>query len=505
MAKSAALMQLLIPLLSLLTFSRITAAQAPSKIYGVNLGSWLVLEPWMLPNEWQSMGGQSCSDCSTCIGSEFALAAAFPNDVDQRFATHWSTWFTQNDVNQLQSLGINTVRIPLGYWIVEPLVHRSTEHYPRGGIKFLTSGLDMLRKAGIRAILDHHALPGVQVAGQAFTGHCTNNVQFYTSSNYNRALTWTAVMTFLTQLHPNYQSVFSIEAANEPIMNAAQTPGYGTFQKNFVKTVRAMECLIGVKVSGCSIPGTPTASNLGARLKTAAQTNPSGWFSSTIVKALNNSLPMLQFVENEIGWVPDFSAGSQRSPITTKLVLYLSSFMDVLWQYNNPPNPSAAAIGSQGYDHHLYYRLVSVLVSALSDPLTLATFSRGSFGGVAPSDPTDYLKNVCNRNDVQQDNSLKDSPMWYGEWALSTQFSATDAFLKQWADAQKLAYSAGAGWIFWSFKIEAGNPLERQWSYVEGVNLGYLTKDPSQYNDPNVCVPYRTSTPKRRHAYRRDH
>ena len=25
----------------------------------------------------------------------------------------------------------------LGYWIVEGLVDRSTEHYPRGGIKFL--------------------------------------------------------------------------------------------------------------------------------------------------------------------------------------------------------------------------------------------------------------------------------------------------------------------------------------------------------------------------------
>ena len=32
------------------------------------------------------------------------------------------------------------------------------------------NGLDMLRKAGIQAILDHHALPGVQVAGQMFTG-----------------------------------------------------------------------------------------------------------------------------------------------------------------------------------------------------------------------------------------------------------------------------------------------------------------------------------------------
>jgi len=34
--------------------------------------------------------------------------------------------------------------------------------------------------------------------------------------------------------------------------------------------------------------------------------------------------------------------------------------MDILWQHNNPANPSDAAIGPQAYDHHLYYRLVQV-------------------------------------------------------------------------------------------------------------------------------------------------
>ena len=33
------------------------------------------------------------------------------------------------------------------------------------------------------------------------------------------------------------------------------------------------------------------------------------------------------------------------------------------------------------------------------------------------------------------------------EWALSTQFNATDKFLKKWADAQKVSYSKGAGWL----------------------------------------------------------
>ena len=48
-----------------------------------------------------------------------------------------------------------------------------------------------------------------------------------TDYNYGRALIWTAVMTFMSHLNPQFDSVFSIEAANEPLMNATQTPGLG--------------------------------------------------------------------------------------------------------------------------------------------------------------------------------------------------------------------------------------------------------------------------------------
>jgi len=48
---------------------------------------------------------------------------------------------------------------------------------------------------------------------------------------------------------------------------------------------------------------------------------------------------------------------------------------------------------------------------------------------------------------IQNDAALGNAPLWFGEWGLSTQFNATDAFLNQWADAQKWAYSQSAGWM----------------------------------------------------------
>jgi hypothetical protein len=42
---------------------------------------------------------------------------------------------------------------------------------------------------------------------------------------------------------------------------------------------------------------------------------------------------------------------------------------------------------------------------------------------------------------VEADAALGNSPLWFGEWAITTNFNASDAFLNKWADAQKLAYS----------------------------------------------------------------
>ncbi|KAI0630905.1 glycoside hydrolase family 5 protein [Trametes polyzona] len=448
---------------------RQAAAAIPDKIYGVNLGGWLVLEPWMLPAEWASMGGESCGTCTDCIGSEFALVQANPKNADRLFEKHWSTWFTQDDVNQLRAAGINTVRIPLGYWILERLVDRKTEFYPRGGIRHLQRGLQMLKDAGIQAILDHHAPPGVQTPNQSFTGHCTTDVEFYTEYNYHRALVWTAVMTALSHLDPAFGSVFAIEAVNEPIMDANQTPGYGDFQKNFVQVIRAVELILGIPVPGLSLDVQIKTSNFTSALGAAASA--SNLFNHEVKLALTEAIPILVELGFELTLPAVFNFNMAASPLRNSRQPLVANFMDINWQFNDPANPADAEIGPQGYDNHLYY----------------------SFGGVADASPDAYLTSICNLQRVENDAALGNSPLWFGEWGLPTQFDATDDFLFKWADAQKLAYSKGKGWIFWNFKVETSQQagdLGRQWSYLDGVKRGYLTKDPSQVHDPNVCAPY---------------
>lgn len=85
-------------------------------------------------------------------------------------------------------------------------------------------------------------------------------------------------------------------------------------------------------------------------------------------------------------------------------------------------------------------------------------------------------------NRIQDDAAVRNSPVWFGgisvlllfppflaqsicnffftlEWALSTEFSASDRFLKQWADAQKFAYANSTGWFVSHFFLPSSLPV----------------------------------------------
>ena len=53
------------------------------------------------------------------------------------------------------------------------------------------------------------------------------NLDEQTPNNFHRALVWTAVMTALSHVDPNFSTVVSLEAINEPIMDANDTPDLG--------------------------------------------------------------------------------------------------------------------------------------------------------------------------------------------------------------------------------------------------------------------------------------
>lgn len=146
-------------------YGRVAKRTLPSfgKIRGVNLGSLFVLEPWMASNEWSQMGCSGMGSEFDCV-SKLGQAAA-----DSAFQAHWARFITENDIIQMKSLSLNTIRIPVGYWMMESLVDPS-EHFPRGGIKYLEKVCGWASDYGIYVIIDLHGAPFAQVAKQSFTG-----------------------------------------------------------------------------------------------------------------------------------------------------------------------------------------------------------------------------------------------------------------------------------------------------------------------------------------------
>lgn len=136
----------------------------PRKIRGVNLGSMFIIEPWMANNEWNNiMGCNHASDEFDCV------KALGQSKADTTWAAHWARWFTQSDISQMVSYGLNTIRIPVGYWVKQDLKY-STEYFPNGALAYLGQVCGWASDAGMYIIIDLHAAPAVQTQEQAFTG-----------------------------------------------------------------------------------------------------------------------------------------------------------------------------------------------------------------------------------------------------------------------------------------------------------------------------------------------
>jgi hypothetical protein len=164
-------------LFTLLTAVSSSLAALPKhKIRGVNLGSLFIIEPWMSSDTWKSLGcdgAKSEWDCVASLGQEKADAA---------FQKHWDTFISGEDLDKMKDYGLNTVRIPVGYWFVEETIE-SGENWPRGGMKYLDKIVELAASRNISVIIDLHGAPGVQVANNAFTGHVSPSHPHHTQPN----------------------------------------------------------------------------------------------------------------------------------------------------------------------------------------------------------------------------------------------------------------------------------------------------------------------------------
>ncbi|CAG2005534.1 unnamed protein product [Fusarium graminearum] len=223
------------------------------KIRGVNLGSQFIIERWMAEESWKTMGCSAYNDewqCVKGIGQAKANAA---------FKKHWETWITEDDIKQIASLGLNAVRIPVGYWMHEDII-QDGEYWPRGGIWHLDRIVGWCKDHGIYVLIGLHSGPGISSPNEQFTGHSVPDPRFYTPENYERAYKFLEWMTKRIHTNGNYTTVGMLEVLNEPVHVPKWKDEAADMIKNYYpnayKRIQAMEGYLKGKSWGSGDPRT---------------------------------------------------------------------------------------------------------------------------------------------------------------------------------------------------------------------------------------------------------
>lgn len=214
---------------------------ASGKIRGVNLGSLFVFEPWLASTEWSNMGCGAYLSEFDCVS---ALGQAQANVV---FQNHWNTWITQADISQMQSFGLNTIRIPVGYWMMESIVFSDSEHFPQGGISYLERICGWASDAGFYIIIDMHGAPGAQVADNPDTGQYAPTPGFYVDWQYDRATQFLNWLTNIIHTDNSFRNVGMIAVVNEPVQDPNSVADLmSTYYPNAYAAIRNAESALGI-------------------------------------------------------------------------------------------------------------------------------------------------------------------------------------------------------------------------------------------------------------------
>lgn len=178
------------------------------KIRGVNIGGWLVLEPWITPSIFRAHPD------SAGIVDEYTLcqklgAAKCKSILRQ----HWNTWCTYSDFQKIANAGFNVVRIPIGYWAYLDV----GEPYVKGAAVYIDAAIDWARSLGLKIMIDLHGAPKSQ-NGFDNSGHRVDQPKWGNKNSVPQTLT---VLQKIANKYakPAYQDVvIAIELLNEPLI-----------------------------------------------------------------------------------------------------------------------------------------------------------------------------------------------------------------------------------------------------------------------------------------------
>ncbi|PWN18207.1 putative EXG1-exo-beta-1,3-glucanase, major isoform [Microstroma glucosiphilum] len=380
-----------------------------TKVRGVNIGGWLVAEPFITPSLFQAGGDSRIVDEYT-FGQYSKKACSL-------LASHWKTWITESDFKAISAAGLNTVRIPIGYWAFDS----DYAPYCQGSqFSYLTKAVGWAQKYGLKVVIDLHGAPASQ-NGFDNSGHRrTSPGWFNVQSRADRAQAAISTMAKKFSTSAYGDTVSAIELLNEPL----------------------------------------TTANIGGALEFTIDYYESAY--SSVRYAQGKKSPTSQAVMIHDGfqdlsrWYNELQPPTYQNVVLDHHQYSIFTPTQVAWNQTTRLNDICTYRSKLANAQSHLWTIVGEWTSANTDcAMWLNGRGRGS------------------RYEGQYDNSPKIGNCSSKTGNGANFSSAFKTQLKQLFDTQRDVYETGSGWIYWTWKTESAS----EWSYQDGLKYGWITNN----------------------------
>ncbi|KAL3504709.1 hypothetical protein ACH5RR_034550 [Cinchona calisaya] len=165
---------------------------------------------------------------------EFQVTNGYgPVKAPEVMKEHWNTFIVEDDFKFVSSNGLNTVRIPVGWWIASDPT--PPEPFVGGSLLILDKAFSWAEKYGLKVIVDLHCAPGSQ-NGMEHSGTRDGFLEWgLTDANIQETV---AIIDFLSARYAKSPSLLAVELINEPLAPGVSLDSLTKYYKAGYDTVR---------------------------------------------------------------------------------------------------------------------------------------------------------------------------------------------------------------------------------------------------------------------------
>ncbi|KAF1327794.1 putative exo-1,3-beta-glucanase, partial [Globisporangium splendens] len=453
------------------------------QVRGVNLGGWLVLEPYIAPSLFyqflstQERFGDQAPE-KTAMDQHTFCTALGPEEANRQLRIHWANWVTEADIKELADAGVNSLRVPVGDWMFTPY-----EPYigcTDGAVEELDRLADLALKYNMDILLDIHGLVGSQNG--------------FDNSGKSSTVKWTSIAST--------QPIGSTTFEHWPIRTAEWVGTFDTANHNYSsinydnlnQSLTAVTEIITRYANNPAILGLQPV-NEPWELTPMDVLKEYYWKSYKRVKAL---APHWKFVIHD-----SFRFGVQYWSTFMKGCPDIALDTHIYQAWNNPGTEADFFSNAcqQKYTINTMEALMPVIVGEWSLATDNCLMWLNGFNDNLPGFPKVACKlEKCPIESLYLGKGFPGTPLDvtkpiqgpYGTGVSGPSFGkcpvSSDNAFEQESDAvftrklnmKKLnAFAVGHGWYFWNFKTEIGT----RWNFLALARQGAFPKNVSAYDE----------------------